>query len=320
MRKLWITAFSILAPLWVYAQPDTIQKPVAFGDFDHWLVRKIKESFVIGGNEATVYVIAPTDTIVSTDAYVNKSKSPWSSSNVMAKVAGVVKTSVTVFPEKRGNGYSARMDTKLEKVKVLGMVNISVLASGSIFLGRTIEPIRGANDPYKNLDMGIPFTGTPDAVVFDYKAKISPDTMATRATGSGISKVKGRDRAEVVVFLQKRWEDEKGNIFAQRIGTARERFDKTVPDWKNGHRTEIHYGDITEQPYYDESMDLMEEGLFYAMNSKGKMVPVQETCWGAKDDIPTHLIMMFSSGSLGAFTGSLGNSLWVDNVKLEYRK
>lgn len=319
MKKSLITAFCLFAPLWAYAQQDTL-KPVAFGDFDHWLVRRIKESFVIGGNEATVYAIAPTDTIVSTDAYVNRSKSPWSSSNVMAKVAGVVKTSVTVFPEKRGDGYSARMDTKLEKVKVLGMVNISVLASGSIFLGRTIEPIRGANDPYKNLDMGIHFAGKPDAVVFDYKAKISPDTMVTRATGSGISKVEGRDRAEVVVFLQKRWEDEKGNIFAQRIGTARERFDKTVPDWKNGHRTEIHYGDITGQPYYDGSMDLMEEGLFYAMNSKGKMVPVQETCWGGKEVTPTHMIMMFSSGSLGAFTGSLGNSLWVDNVKLEYRK
>lgn len=86
------------------------------------------------------------------------------------------------------------MDTRLEKVKVLGMINISVLASGSIYLGQTIEPIKGANDPYKNLDMGIPFTKTPRALVFDYKAKISQDDKVTRATGSGVSKVDGRDR------------------------------------------------------------------------------------------------------------------------------
>lgn len=311
----------LVACLWTavsgYAQQGTLQ-PVPFGDFDQWLVRKVKESFVIGGNEATVYAIAPTDTVVSTEAYVNTSASPWSSSNVMAKVAGVVKTSVTVFPEKRGEGFCVRMDTKLEKVKVLGLVNISVLASGSIFLGKTIEPIRSANDPYKNLDMGIPFTGMPSAVVFDYKARISSDTMVTRATGGGVSTVPGRDRAEVVVFLQRRWEDDKGNIYAQRIGTARVRFDHDVPDWVQGYRLPIRYGDITSEDGFDSSMELMEDGLFYAMNSKNKMVPVQETCWGGREVTPTHLIMMFSSGSLGAFTGAMGNSLWVDNVKLEY--
>ena len=317
MKKLWIVALCALVPIGAHGQQDTL-RPIPFGDFDQWLVRKVKESFVIGGRESTVYAIAPLDTIVSTDAYVNRSASPWSSSNVMANVAGVVKTSVTVFPEKRGDGYCVRMDTKLEKVKVLGVVNISVLASGSIFLGHTIEPIRGASEPYKNLDMGIPFTGTPEALVFDYKAKVSQDTMVTRATGSGVSKVKGRDRAEVVLFLQRRWEDEKGNIFAQRIGTARQRFDHDVPAWVNGYRLPIHYGDISRQSYFDPSMELMEEGLFYAMNSKGKMVPVQETCWGGREVAPTHLVLMFSSGSLGAFTGSLGNSLWVDNVKMAY--
>lgn len=317
MKRLLLTLVCLWCSAQGYAQQDSLQS-IPFGDFDQWLVRKVKESFVIGGKDATVYAIAPTDTIVSTEAYVNRSASPWSSSNVMAKVAGVVKTSVTVFPEKRDKGYCVRMDTKLEKVKVLGLVNISVLASGSIFLGQTIEPIRGANDPYKNLDMGIPFTGTPKAVVFDYKARISSDTTVTRATGGGVSTIPGRDRAEAVVFLQRRWEDAKGNIFAQRIGTARVRFDHDEPQWIDGYRLPIRYGDISTQADFDPSMELMEEGLFYAMNSKGKMVPVQETCWGGKDIAPTHLVMMFSSGSLGAFTGALGNSLWVDNVKLEY--
>lgn len=318
MKKIaGILLASLLAAPGLYAQQDTL-RPIPFGDFDQWLVRRIKESAVIGGRESLVYMIAPVDTLVGAQPYVNRSASPWSSSNVMAKVAGIVKTSVTVFPEKRGKGYCVRMDTKLEKVKVLGLVNISVLASGSIFLGKTLEPIRGASDPYKNLDMGIPFTGTPEALVFDYKAKISQDTMVTRASGSGVTKIKGRDQAEVLLFLQRRWEDDKGNIYAQRVGTAVMRIGRDVPEWVNGYRLPVLYGDVSQRSDYDPSMALMDQGLFYAMNSKGKMVPVQETCWGGKDVKPTHLILMFSSGSLGAYTGALGNALWVDNVKMAY--
>ncbi len=318
MKKIaGILLTCLLGASGLHAQQDTL-RPIPFGDFDQWLVRRIKESSVIGGRESLVYMIAPVDTLVGPQPYVNRSASPWSSSNVMAKVAGIVKTSVTVFPEKRGKGYCVRMDTKLEKVKVLGVVNISVLASGSIFLGKTLEPIRGASDPYKNLDMGIPFTGTPEALVFDYKAKISQDTMVTRASGSGVTKIKGRDQAEVLLFLQRRWEDDKGNIYAQRVGTAVMRIGRDVPQWVNGYRLPILYGDVSQRPDYDPSMDLMDQGLFYALNSKGKMVPVQETCWGGKDVKPTHLILMFSSGSLGAYTGALGNALWVDNVKMAY--
>ena len=318
MKKIaGILLACLLAAPGLHAQQDTL-RPIPFGDFDQWLVRRIKESAVIGGRESLVYMIAPVDTLVGAQPYVNRSASPWSSSNVMAKVAGIVKTSVTVFPEKRGKGYCVRMDTKLEKVKVLGLVNISVLASGSIFLGKTLEPIRGASDPYKNLDMGIPFTGTPEALVFDYKAKISQDTTVTRASGSGVTKIKGRDRAEVLLFLQRRWEDDKGNIYAQRVGTAVMRIGRNVPEWVNGYRLPVLYGDVSQRSDYDPSMALMDQGLFYAMNSKGKMVPVQETCWGGKDVKPTHLILMFSSGSLGAYTGALGNALWVDNVKMAY--
>lgn len=142
--------------------------------------------------------------------------------------------------------------------------------------------------------------------------------MVTRASGSGVTKIKGRDQAEVLLFLQRRWEDDKGNIYAQRVGTAVMRIGRDVPQWVNGYRLPILYGDVSQRPDYDPSMELMDQGLFYALNSKGKMVPVQETCWGGKDVKPTHLILMFSSGSLGAYTGALGNALWVDNVKMAY--
>lgn len=39
--------------------------------------------------------------------------------NVMARVAGITKTNTSVFPEKRGDGFCARMDTRMESVKVL---------------------------------------------------------------------------------------------------------------------------------------------------------------------------------------------------------
>ncbi len=62
-------------------------------------------------------------------------------SNVMAKVVGIVKTNNSVYREKRYNGYCARLETHIESVKVLGMVNITVLAAGAIYLGDMMEPI-----------------------------------------------------------------------------------------------------------------------------------------------------------------------------------
>ncbi|MBF0845949.1 glycoside hydrolase xylanase, partial [Streptococcus danieliae] len=78
-----------------------------------------------------VYEIGPTSVIKGDQVYKNMGGSPWATSNVMAKVAGITKTNTSVFPEKRGDGYCARLDTRMESVKVLGLVNITVLAAGS---------------------------------------------------------------------------------------------------------------------------------------------------------------------------------------------
>ena len=71
----------------------------------------------------------------------------------------------------------------------------------------------------------------------------------------------GRDSAEVYILLQHRWEDEDGNVFAHRVGTGRERYIKSTPDWVNGHSVPIHYGDITDKPFYKSYM-----GLFPKIN------------------------------------------------------
>ena len=102
--------------------------PFAFGDMDQWVVREIQESGIIGGNKKHLYEVGPTDTIVGNTAYHNRGGSPWANSNVMAKVAGVVKTNTSVFPERRGDGWCARLETRMESVKVFGLVDIEVVA------------------------------------------------------------------------------------------------------------------------------------------------------------------------------------------------
>ncbi len=294
-------------------------EPIAFGDMDQWIDRQIEESGIIGGELKHVYAIGPTETIVGDEPYVNKGGSPWASSNVMAKVAGITKTQTSVFPEKRGDGYCARLDTRMESVKVLGLVNITVLAAGSMFAGEMHEPIRGTKNPQKMINSGIPFTKKPVAIQFDYKVKMSEREKRIRATGfSRITDVDGKDYPAVILLLQKRWEDEEGNIYAKRIGTMVVRYDKTTPDWTNNATYEIMYGDITGNPAYKAHMMRLQVEERYAVNSKGESVPIHEVAWGAKEDTPTHMVLQFTSSHGGAYIGSPGNSLWIDNVKLVY--
>ena len=99
------------------------------------------------------------------------------------------------------------------------------------------EPIKDTKNPQSKLNAGIPFTETPNAVVFDYKMETQGTDHRIKATGfSKIVDVAGRDSAEVYLILQKRWEDENGNVYAKRIGTAIERLSENTPDWKNNHR------------------------------------------------------------------------------------
>lgn len=310
MKKIFLA----LTFCWsVFCTTAQTLEPIPFGDFESWTTREIKESGIIGGNTKLLYVVGPDAYIKGNIPYEYEKHTPWTMSNAYAKVAGIHKGSNTVQPEKRGNGTCARLDTKMEEVTVLGFIDISVLVSGSMFLGQTLEPITGTGDPYKNLNFGIPFTRKPKALVLDYKCLISQNNFVMKFPGVGSKRINDvQDKAEFFVYLQKRWEDEDGNIHALRIGTAREQLDHDVPEWVNGHRVEIHYGDITQTDYYQDFMHL--NGPYRAKNSKGKIVPIIEEGWGSADDTPTHVIMMITAGNQGAFIGTVGNTLWVDNV------
>lgn len=316
IRKIFLTCAAFMAAAGICAQEKVV--PLSYGNMDSWTIRKVHESAIIGGNTKTLYEIGPNRTVEGNKPYTNGGGSPWGTSNVMAKVMGVVKTNNSVYRDKRGSGWCAKLTTHIESVKVMGLMNINVLAAGSIFLGDMKEPITGTKDGPKAMNNGIPFTGRPKAVRFDYSVKAAGTPNRIKQTGfSKKQTVPGRDYAIAVLYLQKRTEDKAGNITAKRVGTMVVKFGKSTGGWVNNATYKIMYGDIRNTPGYDAStMGLRHTD--YARNSKGKSVPVKEIGWADADTTPTHLMLQFSSSHGGAYIGSVGNTLWVDNVEMVY--
>jgi len=305
----------ILFPAKLLAEDELIK----YGNFDSWITRSIKESVLIGGKTQTLYEIGPKGTFDGARAYTNQGGSPWANSNVYAKVYGVVKTNISVFPEAHRDGLCAKLSTCIVNCKAVGVVNISVLSSGSIFLGSLIEPITSSNDPMSKMNAGIPFTKKPKAVKFDYKYYF-PGGDRIRETGfSRRQTVSGRDMGQCILLLQKRWEDANGNIHALRIGTMQHFFSQNTPDWKEDQVFSIHYGDISHENFYKKEMALMSgSNAFHAINSKGVNVPIQEEGWADPGETPTHIILKFDSSSGGTYVGTVGSTLWLDNVRFVY--
>ena len=314
MKRFFTALLSSLVLLPLSAQKLTVE-PIEFGDFEQWVTRNVKESKAIGGKMKTLYEIGPTATLDGNSAYSNTGGSPWATSNVYAKVAGIEKASGTVSPAKVGSSTMAKMTATMEQVKVLGVVNMDVMVAGTIFLGKINEPISSTKSPYSKMEMGIPYTKRPKALVFDYKVDMPAANTRVKSTGFGSKEtLQGRDNAEVYVLLQKRWEDEKGNIHALRVGTGRERYDKTVPLTKE-HQLPIYYGDITGESFYKDYMGLLTgDQATYAKNSRGKLVKVIEEGWAQADETPTHVMVMCSSSCGTPFVGTEGLTLYVDNI------
>ncbi len=318
MKHFWVISLLLISSIISQTTAQERIEPVPFGDFNAWVTRYIEESNIIGGNTRTIYAVAPTDTIRANKAFpYGKHGNPWACSNVWAHVAGIHKASGTTTPEPRDNGFCCRLDVRMEEVVVLGFINIKVLVAGTMFTGKSIEPIRTQSDPYQNIDFGVPFTGRPKALIVDYKAKVSPEHIITIAKGFGKPKNKeGWGCPEMYMFLQKRWEDAEGNIYSKRVGTAYYRVEKSQSTWHNDFRIPVHYGDITGTPFYRDYMRLEQPSR--AMNSKGQIVPIQEIGWADADETPTHMIIMLTSDFNEAFIAHDGNTLWVDNVRLAY--
>ncbi len=307
-----------LSSLYIFAQSKQSQLIEECGKFEKWRVLEIKESGIIGGNVKHIYKFNTGDTLVSNEPYQPHPEELFAPSNIMANIIGIIKTSNSVFPDKHGDGLCAKMEVVVEKVKVIGMINIDVVAQGTILIGAFREPITDTKSPYRKLDSGIPFYDRPSGLQYDYKALVG--NPITRATGLSPRKfIGGPDYPTIAVFLQQRWEDEKGNIYASRVGTAYKMVTADVDDWIEGEVLPIRYGDISKQPGFQKGMALRNgEIINYTTNSRGDIVPIYENEWADANASPTHIIIWISSSMGVAFWGGIGNILWIDNVKLTY--
>lgn len=273
----------------------------------------IRESGIVGRKTVPVYAVDNRDTVRAGESYL-RGDSPWGTSNAYSDIMGVVKTNVNVRPVPHGNGTAAEMRTEMMEFKVLGTVKVTVLSAGAVYLGKLEDPVRNLDDAMACIDMGIPFTEKPQALVFDYRATVRNSGTVSRLSGMKRKEFEGRDPAIVLVQLQHRRE-ENGRIYAERVATAELRIQESC-EWQNGTELPLIYG----KPEHPE--DLSEYARldcgFHAVNSRGESVRIQETGWADPGTEPTHLILYFASGSLGVFTGELGNSLCIDNVAFRY--
>lgn len=292
----------------------TLEK-IKYGDFSHWVTREITESKVLGGKTKTVYAVGPTAHIKGNTAYKPQGGTPWASSNVYAKVSGIVKASNSVEPAMLNGNKVAKLETKMEHVKVLGLINMDVIVQGTLYLGRLSEPVSSTSNPFAKMSMGMPYNKSPKALVYDFRIDMPNVNTRVKSTGMGRKKtLSGRDQAEVYVLLQKRWEDKSGNLYAQRVGTGRERYSKSVP-WTRGHQLPIHYGDITKQSWYRPWMGLLNGAkAYYGYNSKGKLVPVREVGWAPVGTQPSHVLVMASTSCGEPFVGTEGITMYIDNI------
>lgn len=279
---------------------------VPFADFNTWSSRSVRESSIIGSHTRTLHSIG-------------HNASPWATSNVEARIAGITKCSNTVFPDSLSpSNFCAKLCTILEEVNAISFIHMRVVASGTIFLGEMIQPVTGTRNPYSKMDMGIPFSGRPSHLIFDYRLSVPSPNRMMFSNGFESRSLSESDQAEVLVILQQRWEDENGHLHALRVGTAHQRFSSSTP-WTLAYHLPIFYGDITQLSVYRPYMALRNGSrAYYARNSRHRNVPVNEEGWADPDATPTHIIIMASSGCGTPYQGTIGMTLWLDNIRLSY--
>ena len=292
-------------------------KQINYSGLDSWYYREVHESFVIGGATQKLYEIGKPDSLEDKNNPRLKNKSSlWGTTNLYAKI-GVNIGVNSVFPEKNKDGYCCRMESKIREVNLVGL-KLKVLVSGTLFLGEVIEPVRSLKDPIRKLNQGVLFTGKPRAIQFSYKYRSGQERVKSVYSSEP---VEGPDKAEFCLILQKRWEDEKGKVYATRIGGIRSFFNDTGNSWVTDTTITIKYGDITKEPFYDPKiMGLIPDvNELYVKNSKNEMVPLTETGWDVCNETPTHLILYFTSSYEGInYTGSPESVLWVDDIQFIY--
>ena len=83
IMKTYIREYLIVAIICLIASSSAFNaagetvEPIKYGDMEHWVIRHIKESKIIGGKSKTLYAIGPTQTIDGSVPYTNRGGSPW---------------------------------------------------------------------------------------------------------------------------------------------------------------------------------------------------------------------------------------------------
>ena len=154
MRRtiLFLTAISaLLFTDKSWAQQDIVSQINETGTFEHWSVRCVEESDIIGGAVKYLYEFfgSSADTTFTREPLDKPSDYHWRTNNVLANVMGVIKVNCTVFPERRGDGWCARLETHVETVKALG-INMDVVCQGALLIGDITEPIRNERSYVKS--------------------------------------------------------------------------------------------------------------------------------------------------------------------------
>ena len=321
-KTVLIVYFTLLCAWTAFSQNDPFnyinkQGQLNYSSLDFWYARKVKESFMLSGKTIDLYGVGVVDP--KSDFFDTKLKdprSPWGTTNIYSKMV-LDLGNTRVYPEKRGSGYCCRLETAIRKDNIAGL-KVEVLIAGTLFVGDLIEPVRGLKDPLKNVSQGILFNKKPKTIKFDYKYHVG--NQRVKAIYS-VDPAEGTDKAEFCMILQKRWEDQNGNVFATRIGGTRQFFTGAVSQWINGATFPVSYGDVTHLTEYDaKTMGLIPAvGEVFVKNSKNKMVPLVEAGWGKSEDEPTHLILYFTSSYQGIlYQGSPESVFWVDNIEFVY--
>lgn len=189
-------------------------------------------------------------------------------------------------PHDRNDGKYA----KLESIYV-PLYNI---AAGSLFSGYFTDDLPpDASNPRKNTNFGISFGSRPVSFSVDYRYVPGTEYYENKVPSTG------NDECEIYVILQKRVDGQR-----YRVGTAWHRSGDTVSDWTQ-LKLDIQYGELPlgYPPYMGLNKHSGEE----------------EVGWAGPNEIPTHILIVFSSSALGdTFTGAVGSILDIDDFQLYY--
>ncbi|HSH19168.1 MAG TPA: hypothetical protein VLA03_01870, partial [Draconibacterium sp.] len=97
------------------------EEQLNYSSLDFWYSRKVKESVLLSGKTIELYGVGKVAS--NSDFYDTKlkdQKSPWGTTNIFTKMVLDI-GNTRVFPEKRGDGYCARLETKIRKDNIVGV-------------------------------------------------------------------------------------------------------------------------------------------------------------------------------------------------------